>query len=92
MERKKHTTFFTHSPTTCPSKHTKRIANKTLLVFYGHFFQNYLFSQKNGVAHGMYLPAAVKGLMQVCIHYGGEHAIFTSDEGNFRGLVFVDFQ
>jgi hypothetical protein len=50
MEKKK---CFPHSPTTCPSKHTKRIANKTLLVFFGHLFQNHLFL-KNG--------AAVKGL------------------------------
>jgi hypothetical protein len=54
--------FFPHSPTSCPSKHTKRIANKTLLVFLGHLFQNHIFSQKNGVAQGVYLPAAVKGL------------------------------
>jgi hypothetical protein len=37
-------TFFPHSPTTCPSKHTKIIAKK-LLVFFSHLFQNHLFSQ-----------------------------------------------
>jgi hypothetical protein len=58
----KNNNIFPHSPTTCPSKRTKRIPNKTLLVFFWYLFQNHLFLKKMGAAHGMYLPAAVKGL------------------------------
>jgi hypothetical protein len=43
-----------HSPTTCPSKHTKRIANKTSSIFWA-FISKSSFSQKN--------CAAVKGLI-----------------------------
>jgi hypothetical protein len=40
----------------------------------------------------LYPVCAVKGLTQVCIHYGGEHVIFTLDEENFRVSVVADFQ
>jgi hypothetical protein len=58
---KQNTTFFPHSPTTCPSKHTKRIAKKYFSIFWEFISKSHFFSKKV-VAQGVYLPVAVKGL------------------------------
>ena len=54
--------FFPLSPTSCPPQRTKRISKKAFISIFWHLFQNYLFSSKKGLAQGVGLPLAVKGL------------------------------